>query len=71
MNYVRVRSSNIEAVGYEKDSQTLGVCFQGGGEYHYSSVPQRVYDSLLSASSIGRHFDRYIKNAGYPCRKIR
>lgn len=71
MNYVRVRSSNIESVGYEEDSQTLGVCFQGGGEYHYSGVPRRVYDGLLSASSVGRHFDSYIKKAGYPCRRIR
>jgi len=31
MNYIRVSSSNIEAVGYEEDSQTLGVRFQGGG----------------------------------------
>jgi hypothetical protein len=71
MNYIRVRSSKIKAVGYEQDSQTLGVCFQGGGEYHYSGVPQRVYDDLLFASSVGQYFDRYVKNAGYPCRKIR
>jgi hypothetical protein len=31
MNYIRVRSSNIEAVGYEEDSQTLGVRFRDGG----------------------------------------
>lgn len=71
MNYIRVRSSNIEAVGYEDDSQTLGVRFQAGGEYHYSGVTQSIYDGLISASSVGRYFDRYVKKAGYPCRKIR
>lgn len=71
MNYVGVRSSNIEAVGYEEQSQTLGVCFHGGGEYHYLGVPRHVYDGLLSAPSVGRYFDGYIKKAGYPCRKIR
>lgn len=71
MNYIRVRSSNIEAVGYEEDSRTLGVRFQGGGEYYYSGVPQNVYDGLVSASSVGRYFDRYVKKAGYRCRKIR
>ena len=64
MNYVRVRSSNIESVGYEEHSQTLGVRFYGGGEYHYSGVPRRVYEGLLSASSVGRYFDRYVQKAG-------
>ena len=71
MKYVRVSSSNIESVGYEEDSQTLGVCFKGGGEYHYLEVPRRVYDDLLSASSVGRFFDSHIKKAGYPYKKIR
>jgi hypothetical protein len=30
-------------------------------------VPERIYDRLLSASSVGRHFDKYVKKAGYRC----
>ena len=71
MKYVRVSSSNIEAVGYEEATQTLGVRFMGGGEYHYFRVPETVYNGLLSASSVGRYFDGYVKKAGYRCQQVR
>jgi len=71
VNYVLVSSSSIDAVGYEQGSQTLGIRFQGGGEYHYSGVHERIYDRLLSASSVGRYFDRYVKKAGFRCHKVR
>lgn len=40
MNYVAVSSSNIAAIGYEKDRMILGVRFHSGREYRYAgSLP--------------------------------
>lgn len=71
MNYVKVSSSNVDAVAYDEGTKTLGVRFKGGGEYHYFSVPESVYSGLISASSVGQYFDRYVKRARYRCQQVR
>ena len=49
------KSSNILATGYDPHSKTLAVQFRGGGRmYHYSDVPQGIYDGLGRAESIGK-----------------
>jgi hypothetical protein len=62
MERVPVSSSNIVAIGYDPDSQTLEIEFKGGALYQYFSVPQSEYESLLNASSIGSYFHANIKN---------
>lgn len=56
-----VQSSNIKAVGYEAESQTLAIQFGAGSVYHYSGVPSDVYDDLLKAESFGRFHAQNIK----------
>jgi hypothetical protein len=58
---IYVDSSNIEAVGYDDDSQDLHVQFLSGGSYVYHAVPRYVYDGLMSASSKGSYLNREIK----------
>lgn len=70
MNYQRVSSSNIAAIGYDESSETLGIQFLNGGEYEYYNVPDTEHDGLMSASSHGRYFNDRIKDR-YRCRKIR
>jgi KTSC domain-containing protein len=65
MEYVSVSSSTISAIGYEEASNTLGVRFHNGTEYHYFGVPQDVLEAMRSAPSVGRFFDHNIKKAGY------
>jgi hypothetical protein len=65
-----VVSSNLASVGYDPNTRTLEVQFHSGGIYQYSGVPQPVYADLMAASSHGRFFDRYVKKARYPYRKI-
>lgn len=65
MDYVSVSSSNVAAVGYDDLTNTLGVKFLNGSEYHYGGVPKEVYEGLLSASSVGSYFDQHVKKAGY------
>ena len=70
MNMVPVSSSNLSAVGYDAETQTLRVAFIGGGLYEYSGVPAAVHAGLMSASSHGSYFDVHIKKGPYRYRKI-
>lgn len=57
----KVKSSNIEALGYDEENQVLRVRFQGGRMYDYLAVSPEEKDALLKAESIGRHFGEHIK----------
>lgn len=56
-----VSSSNVESVGYEEDSETLEVEFKNGALYQYFDVPQRIFDGLISADSVGGYLAQNIK----------
>ena len=85
MEYVKVESSQIEAIGFGDGfygPETLGIQFpptrkqaaagQPGSEYHYSHVPEDLHNALLSAASVGKFFGERIKPFPnvYPYRKI-
>lgn len=61
MDYKEVESSNILAIGFEKETGTLGVTFTSGDEYLYSDVPESIYDELLVAESVGKAFNQMIR----------
>ena len=71
MNRTPVSSSNLRAIGYNPETQTLEIEFLNGGLYSYSGVPASVHASLMSASSHGSYFDANIKKGGYPFKKLR
>lgn len=54
-----IRSSNIEAVGYDRGE--LHVRFKGGGHYVYFDVPSDVHRALMRADSTGSHFHEHVK----------
>lgn len=56
-----VSSSNLAAVGYDPETQTLAIEFKSGGTYEYYDVPQQVFDGLLSAGSLGQYFQSNIR----------
>lgn len=72
-----VESSQIEAIGFDAESQTLAVQFKGkgdkpGGLYHYSNFTAEDWLAFCSAESIGSFFYKNIKPAKekYPYAKI-
>lgn len=67
MRMIPVSSSNLSSVGYENG--VLHIAFHSGGLYEYTGVPVEVYQGLMSASSHGQYFHRYIKGV-YPYRRI-
>lgn len=61
IQYVDVVSSNIDAIGYNEDSEELYVRFSSGAVYVYQEVPEEVHQEFLGASSKGKFFAQHIK----------
>jgi hypothetical protein len=82
MIWQTVESSQIESVGYEAETETLGIRFkptrkqeaakEPGSEYHYSFVPEDVHAALVTAASVGGWFAQHIKPfpEKYPYTKV-
>jgi hypothetical protein len=70
MKWAQVQSEAINAIGYDSATQTLGVKFSRGAEYHYFHVPSSVHAQFMSASSHGTFHHKYIKSK-YRYRRIR
>ena len=60
MELVKVKSSNLDAVGYDESSSTLRILFHTGVAYDYSGVPQELYNQLMEASSKGSFFQEHV-----------
>jgi hypothetical protein len=71
MNLIPVSSSDIKAIGYNTNTQTLQVEFLNRSLYEYYAVPSYVYDSFMTAISKGSYFNSHIKKAQYRYRKLR
>jgi len=59
-----VESSNLESVGYDENENILQVKFlkkRSGKIYQYKDVPKMVYNEMISASSVGSYFQKYIR----------
>lgn len=56
-----VESSNIESIGYLKESKILKVIFKGGSSYIYKNVDELQIKNIYNAKSIGRYFNDNIK----------
>jgi hypothetical protein len=61
MNRKSVESSNILSIGYDYITMILEVEFKYSGIYHYSEVPQEIYDALMTANSKGKYLNANIK----------
>ena len=59
---VFVQSSNINALAYDEEENSLYVRFNSGGEYKYLNVPYYEYRDFLGASSKGKFFFWRIKD---------
>lgn len=61
MERTPVTSTDIYAIGYDADTQTLEVEFNTGSVYAYSDVPQGEYDTFIGSDSKGKYFHANIK----------
>lgn len=65
----QVVSSNIASVTYNDETKYLVIEFNSGAQYRYEGVEQEVHDALISAPSVGKHFNNFIKDV-YPAERI-
>ena len=63
-------SSNVSEVGYDDASNTLGVRFLNGSEYHYYGVPKETFEGLRAAGSVGTYLNEFVKKAGYSYARV-
>lgn len=68
MGMIRVSSSSIAEVGYDKGSKMLLIRFKHNRKlYRFCRVPVGVFEEFLNAPSLGEYYNRYIKDQ-YNCR---
>lgn len=48
-----VKSSNVQAVGYDAETQRFGVRFKNGATYHYEGVDAKTAEAVSTAPSVG------------------
>jgi hypothetical protein len=56
-----LKSTNIKAVGYDKENKTLEVEFHSGGTYKYNDVPKSLFDRIKKVKSPGKFFHKHIR----------
>lgn len=59
---VKVDSTAISEVSYDKETKTLRIQFVRGAEYDYPDVPEIEFHKLISAPSVGKYFNTTIKH---------
>ena len=64
-----VASSNVRAIGYDPQTQTLEVEFFSGSVYQYYGVPDHMHAQMMQESSKGRFLNYYIRNH-YPYSRV-
>ena len=61
MNVTAVESSTLRTIGYHESRALLRLEFQSRAVYDYFEVPTAVFESLLSASSVGACFNAMVR----------
>jgi hypothetical protein len=60
---IPVRSSNLEAVGYDPATREMRVRFKKGGQtYVFENIDPKEHDALVGADSVGAHFHNHIRH---------
>ena len=59
----------VRSIGYDAQTQTLEVEFQGGSVYQYYGVPDHVHDRMMEAPSKGRFLNMHIRDS-YPYSRV-
>jgi hypothetical protein len=65
----KVKSSNIDAIGYDSKQKLLRIIFKSGSTYEYSKVPVTIWNKLKTAKSKGS-FAYYNICYKFPYQKI-
>ena len=70
MKMIKVKSSNVEAIGYNPDTKELRVQFKGGAVYKYNEIPHIIFCKFITAESYGNFLAENIKGK-YEFKKLK
>ena len=59
---VPVKSTNIDAIGYDDATSNLQINFTHGGKYLFHGVHRTLYQQLTKAPSVGSFFHTHIRS---------
>ncbi len=60
--HLQVDSSAIISMGYFREQRQLLVKFNNEDNYLYKGVPVRLFQKMRNCYSIGKFYNKYIKN---------
>ena len=60
--HLQVDSSAIQSMRYFREDRNLLVKFNNDDNYLYKGVPVRLFQKMRNCYSIGKFFNRHIKN---------
>lgn len=70
MNMQPIQSENIDAAGYDEETQTMEVAFDKGPVYRYSNISKGEWEAFLHGKpSPGKYFYHHIRTR-YPYVRI-
>ena len=61
-DFITVESTAIQSMRYYKDQRNLLVKFQNDTNYLYKDIPVKMFQKLRNSYSIGKFFNKHIKN---------
>ena len=61
IEWTDVDSSNIEAIGFDDEDDSLFVRFNSGQEYVYYNVPEETFEAFKDADSKGKFLNEHVK----------
>ena len=61
MEFKSVKSSNVDAIMHNPETNQLHVRFKSGGTYIYDGVDAEKHSALMSADSIGGYIHAHVK----------
>jgi len=61
-DFITVDSSAIQSMRYYKEQRNLLVKFQNDTNYLYKDIPVRLFQKMRNSYSIGKFFNKHIKN---------
>lgn len=62
MKREKVKSSALKSVGYNPDERLLETELTTKRIYEYKEVPESVYINFMKAESLGKYYNKYIKD---------
>lgn len=67
---IKTKSSNVDTVAYDAESETAFITFKNGTLYKYEGVSSEEFDALKNAESVGSYLGRVFLKKGFGYEKL-